>query len=92
LSGETYQVRFTGSARDSLSRLDKTVAQRIFKKIRWLAKNYELLSPEPLTGEWQEMYKLRAGEYRVIYTVEKAGKKIITVHLVGHRREIYKPK
>ena len=42
-----------------------------------------------LTGEFKGMFKLRVGDWRIIYTVNQ-NTKIITVHMVGHRSEIYK--
>jgi mRNA interferase RelE/StbE len=84
-----YQVAFTAIATDDLAILTKTIAQRILTKIRWLADNFEVLTPEPLTAQWEGVYKLRVGDYRVLYTFSKA-EASITVHFVRHRREVYK--
>lgn len=35
------------------------------------------------------MYKLVIGEWRVFYTADFA-KKVITIHILGHRKDIYK--
>ncbi|MDM8521429.1 type II toxin-antitoxin system RelE/ParE family toxin [Anaerolineales bacterium HSG6] len=85
-----YEVEFTDDALDDLAKLSKDIGQRILKKIRWLAENFESLSPEPLTNQWQGMYKLRVGDYRVVYTFESETRRLIIVHLIGHRREVYK--
>lgn len=84
-----YRVEYLPEASDELASLDKAVAQRILKKLKWLAKNFEDLAPEPLSGELKGLFKLRVGSYRVFYSVNR-GERIITVHLLGHRREIYK--
>jgi len=86
-----YEVEFTSEGQADLARLSKSIAQRILKKIRWLAENFEAITPEPLTGGWKDLYKLRVGDYRVLYTF-RAERKVILIHLVGHRREIYKSK
>lgn len=86
-----YQVEFTPTAASDLARLDKSSAQRILSRIRWLADNFSVLSPEPLTGQWEKVYKLRVGDYRVLYTFSTS-ESIITVHFVRHRREVYKPR
>jgi len=83
------KVEFTARAEADLARLDKPIAQRILKKLRWLAENFQAIPPEPLTGQWQGMLKLRVGDYRVIYTL-KTERQMIIVHLVRHRREVYK--
>ena len=85
-----YEVEFTSAAEADLDRLSKSVAQRILKKIRWLAENFEVITPEPLTGEWKGLFKLRVGDYRVLYTFSQTERKVIIIHLVKHRREVYK--
>ncbi|MCR4406590.1 MAG: type II toxin-antitoxin system RelE/ParE family toxin [Anaerolineae bacterium] len=47
------------------------------------------MTPEPLTGEWKGLFKLRIGSYRAFYTINRSEQQII-VHLVKHRREVYK--
>lgn len=89
-SGKMYEVEFTEGALNDLAKLSKEISQRILKKTRWLAENFEALSHEPLTNQWQGMYKLRVGDYRVIYTFESETQRLIIVHLIGHRREVYK--
>lgn len=84
-----YQVEFLTEAETDLTKLDSTVRERIFKKIKWLSHNFETISPEPLSGEFKGYFKLRIGDYRAIYSVNPKSK-IILIHLVGHRRAIYK--
>ncbi len=82
-------VVFTSQAEQNLAKLDKQIAQRILKKIRWLAENFGTLTPEPLTGQFQGVYKLRVGDYRVLYTLEEE-RNLIVIRLIKHRREVYK--
>jgi len=63
-----YAVEFLPVAKNDLATLDKPIAQRVLKKIRWLAENFEQLTPQPLTGNWHGFYKFRVGDYRIIYT------------------------
>ena len=86
-----YHVEFTPTAAEDLARLNKPITQRILTKIRWLAENFQVLTPEPLTGQWDGVYKLRVGDYRALYTFSKT-ETSITVHFVRHRREVYKTK
>ncbi len=86
-----YQVDFTPGAESDLSRLDAPIAQRVLKRLRWLAENFEMIRPEPLRGQWKGVFKLRVGDYRVLYTFDRAKHKII-VHFIRHRREVYKIK
>jgi len=53
-----------------------------------LAQNLEQVTPQSLTGDWAGFYKLRVGNYRIIYQIDLS-EKIIMIAVVGHRREIY---
>lgn len=63
-----YDVKFTPDAEADLARLSKAIAQRVLKKLRWVAENFETVTPELLTGDWQGVFKLRVGDYRALYT------------------------
>lgn len=84
-----YDLELIPEARDDLKELDRPVAQRILNKLHWLTENFDALTPEPLTGDWSGLFKLRVGDYRVLYTINRA-KQRLTVHLIKHRREAYK--
>ena len=84
-----YRVEFISEAVSDLRKIDKIIAQRILNKIKWLSENFEDIVPEILTGDFKGMYKLRVGNWRVIYGVDKE-KRIIRVFMVGHRKDIYK--
>ena len=74
-----YEVEFAPEAEADLAHLSKTIAQRILKKLRWLAENFETITPEPLTGQWKGLYKLRVGDYRALYTFTET-EQVIIVH------------
>ena len=61
---------------------------RILNKIQWLSLNFEQITPLSLTGQWSGFYKLRVGDYRVIYELDIEEQLIIIIR-IGHRREIY---
>jgi len=84
-----YEVNFTPQALEDISKLDSSVAERVLKKINWLAENCEVINPQPLKGKFQGMFKLVVGDWRVIYELNFTRKQI-TVHFLGHRREVYK--
>jgi len=56
-----YKVEFRREAVDDLRHLDKAVAQRILRWLRWLSDNFDAVTPEALT-----------------------------IHFVGHRKDIYR--
>jgi mRNA interferase RelE/StbE len=87
-----YEVEFRPDAQNDLAGLDKQVAQSVLDRIKWLAQHFDEIEPEPLRGQtWRGVFRLRAGAYRVLYTVNREHRKL-SIHRVGHRRDIYKAK
>lgn len=84
-----YKLRILDQAVSDLENLDRVVARRVVTKINWLAENIELINPLQLKGNLSDLYKLRVGDYRIIYEINKE-EEIIIIHFIGHRREIYK--
>jgi mRNA interferase RelE/StbE len=64
------KIEWTERAIKDLEKLDKVVAQRVLKKITWFSKNFEQLVSEPLSAGFKGTYKLRVGDWRVVYTVQ----------------------
>ena len=84
-----YELAFHPNVAKDLRGLDKSIRQRILSRIEWLVDHVEELRHEPLTAQWAGMYRLRIGDYRVVYDLEREQRRII-IYAVGHRREIYK--
>ncbi|OAG27783.1 hypothetical protein TH606_05215 [Thermodesulfatator autotrophicus] len=72
-----------------MKRLPPEIKNRIRQRIEWLAENLDLIRPLPLKGKFKSFYKFRVGDYRIIYEIDRENFLII-VHLVGHRRDIYR--
>ena len=85
---DPYEVELRPAAHDGLRRLDRRVAERVLKKIKWLATNFETIPHETLSGEFKGLFKLRIGDYRVVYSCSRVEHRI-TIHLIDHRREVY---
>jgi mRNA interferase RelE/StbE len=84
-----YRIRILDAATRELSRLDKPVSRRIVERLRWLAANLDAIRLEALTGELTGLYRLRIGDYRIIYEILREEQTIV-IHAIGHRREIYR--
>jgi len=83
------EVEFSDAARRDMRRLDKPVARRIVSRLLWLAENIDDLTPVPLKGEGAGFFKLRVGDYRVLYEIIEKDS-LIFVLRIGHRREVYR--
>jgi mRNA interferase RelE/StbE len=84
-----YEVRFFSSASKSLSLIDKTLSKRIINKITWLSENIDNINLLPLKSNLSGLYKLRIGDWRVIYDIDNI-EKIVMIHKIGLRKDIYK--
>jgi mRNA interferase RelE/StbE len=84
-----FRVEFTPQAEEDILLLDKSVAQLIVNKIDRLSQSIENIVPTPLKGKFKGKYKLRAGDWRIIYSFENSAQ-LITIYAVRHRREVYK--
>ncbi|HET7212957.1 MAG TPA: type II toxin-antitoxin system RelE/ParE family toxin [Terriglobia bacterium] len=84
----SYNILFKPSVEKDFSSLPKSILQRVIARIDSLAESPYPAGSMKLSGA-EKLYRLRAGEYRIIYEVDAKAKKI-TVHYVRHRREVYR--
>lgn len=84
-----YRLRILDQAVRELERLDKSTGRRIVKRVNWLAANLDTMKLEALAGDLAGFFKLRAGDYRVIYEIVR-DEQMIVIHAIGNRREIYR--
>ncbi len=84
----SYSLSFEADSVADLDNLDQVLRLRILNKIEWLSINFEQITPLSLTGEWSGFYKLRVGDYRVIYEFNIENQLILIIR-IGHRRDIY---
>ena len=82
-----YQVQVKRSAEKELDALPARTRTRIGKRLLDLEANPRPHGVEKLQG--QEAYRLRVGDYRVLFTIED-GARIVTIYAVGHRRNVYR--
>lgn len=87
----SYRVEWEQDAADALERLDAPIIQRILLRISWLSTNLDNIKPQSLARNLRGYFKLRVGDYRVIYTVDREDR-VLVIEDVGHRRDIYKMK
>jgi mRNA interferase RelE/StbE len=83
-----YEAAFHPDVAKDLKRLDTSIRPRILSKIQWLLEHVEEMRHRPLTAQWEGTYRLRVGDYRVIYGIDQEHRRII-IYAVGHRREVY---
>lgn len=70
-----------------LRKLDPPTARRIQGVIALLADDPRPPASRPLTG--RPAWRVRVGDYRVIYTIED-DRLVVVVITIGHRRDVYR--
>ena len=84
----TYRIELTPAARRDLAALSHEVLRRIDAHIRALAQNPHPPGAKKLQGS-EGFFRIRVGDYRVIYMVERH-QLIIVIVRIGHRRAVYR--
>ena len=82
-----YKILIKKSATKELREIPKRDLQKIVKRILSLTDNPRPKGHQKLSH--LEQYRIRQGDYRIIYAIEDEG---LAIHIVkiGHRKEIYR--
>lgn len=83
----SYELLIKRSAAKELEMLPTTYRRRIAAKIQHLSTEPRPAGAEKLSGE--EKYRIRQGDYRVLYEIDDRTK-TVTVVRIGHRSDIYR--
>ena len=79
-----FKISWGEKAYNELEKLEPIIARRIVKKVKQLENDPYSMNIKKLKG--QEGFRLRIGDYRVIFYIEKND---IFILKVGHRKNIY---
>ena len=83
-----YNVTVKESAEKTLHHFPAQDTERIVSAITVLQSNPRPIQSAKLAGH-PNAYRLRKGDYRVLYTIDDRAK-LVTVYRVAHRREAYR--
>ena len=83
-----YYVEARPRVRKALRQFDPAVRKDVLAKMRALATDPRPSGTQPLRGH-PPWLRVRAGDYRIIYTVDDEAR-VVTVASIGHRREVYR--
>lgn len=82
-----WRIVFARTAEKELAKLSDENKLRVGRAIRALTENPIPPASKRLKG--QREFRLRVGDYRVLYILEH-GRGILTIVAVGHRSEVYR--
>jgi mRNA interferase RelE/StbE len=83
-----YSLTFRASVEKDLRRLPTSLVDRLLQRIEALVDEPLPRQSVKLSGS-DRLYRLRVGDYRVIYEVDDEQRRI-TVQLIRHRRDVYR--
>lgn len=84
---DSYNLLFKASAEKELRAITKPYLEKILQRIEMLSRTPRPHGIQMLRGE-ERYYRLRQGDYRIIYEIDDAAK-LVTIIKIGHRREVY---
>ncbi len=80
------EIRFTRRARRDIRKLPPAAKRQIQVSLDELID--EPQAGDRLHGEWEGYWKLRTGDYRIVYRM--VNRDVVEVQYVRHRREAYR--
>ncbi|MFY0602296.1 MAG: type II toxin-antitoxin system RelE/ParE family toxin [Cyclobacteriaceae bacterium] len=84
-----YEITFKKKAGKELAQLPSVVLPKVVSGIDDLASDPRPSGSKKLKGSDEDMWRIRIGDYRVIYVVEDEIK-IVNIRKVGHRKDVYR--
>ncbi len=84
---EQYKIIVRKSVSKDIKHIPKKDIKRILSSIKTLASNPRPPQAKKLSG--QERYRLRQGNYRILYSIED-DRLIVCVVKVGNRKDVYR--
>jgi mRNA interferase RelE/StbE len=81
------RLLITASAAGELEAIPQKDRKRLARKVELLAAVPRPLGAKKLPG--LEKYRLRQGDYRILYSVDDADLKVVVVK-IGHRRDVHR--
>lgn len=84
-----WSLSFTKEAEKELKNLDSSVRLRVIEKIQWLENNSDSVFHKELSRDLKNSYKLRVGDWRVVYTLYEKNSVIVIIK-IDHRSKVYK--
>lgn len=83
----SYKLAIKQSAAKELEALPNQYRPRVVSRIQALASDPRPDGCQKLSGK--EQYRIRQGQYRVLYEVDDVNR-VVTIVKIGHRRDIYR--
>ena len=85
----SFKIVYSKSALKEIKSLPAIYAKKIIEKSEQLSENPRPSGCKKLVGSKEELWRIRVGDYRILYTIEDQIK-IVDIRSVGNRKDVYK--
>lgn len=91
MSDSNYFIEFAPRTEGQLNLIPKEIRKLVLERIDKLRTNPRPENVEPLKGADKGLFRIRQGDYRIVYSIQDHKLLILVVRVV-HRKEVYKKK
>jgi mRNA interferase RelE/StbE len=84
----SYAILFKETAKKELYLLPNNTLKKVLSAIDALALNPRPIGVKKLKGTGENLWRLRIGDYRVIYLIDDVVR-IVNIRKIGNRRDVY---
>lgn len=85
----SYEIEFTRTADKAFSSLPEQARSRIDDVLDGLETDPRPVGHKKLKGAKEDLYRIRVGDYRVVYQVEEDSLVVVLIR-IGHRKDVYR--
>lgn len=83
-----FKIQLTKSALKAFQKINNPFKDIITEKINTLSvKGLNMNNIKALVGEFKGLYRLRSGDYRIVFDMDN---EFITIIAIHHRKNVYK--
>jgi mRNA interferase RelE/StbE len=91
VTGATFTIAWTRTARRALTRLPEKIATAVVEFLYGSLAENPYRVGKPLKLGLEGMHSARRGDYRVIYRID-GDQRLVAVIAIEHRSDIYRPR
>jgi len=85
----SYQILYFPSViKEDIPDLDKKIRDRVKKAIEKKLATHPEIFGRPLNNPFKNFYKLRVGDWRIVFKIEKG--QVVIIFIIQHRSKVYK--
>jgi mRNA interferase RelE/StbE len=84
----SYNLRLNASVEKDVAAISEPLHARVVAHIEQL-QNDPLPQPSVKLQGAERLYRLRVGDYRIVYELDREAR-LITIHYIRYRREVYR--